>query len=80
MTDTYRMTGRELIGRWKVAGPALDAQRRSELSTLSDEDARRATLDLFALWRPSAIDEFGAELVEQQRVFRLQRVGSVSHP
>jgi len=80
MTDTYRMTGRELIGRWKVAGPALEAQRWAELSRLSDEDARRATLDLFALWRPSAIDEFGAELVEQQRVFRLQRVGSVSHP
>ncbi len=80
MTDTFRMTGRELIGRWKVAGPALEAQRWSELSRLTDEDARRATLDLFALWRPSAIDEFGAELVEQQRVFRLQRVGSVSHP
>ncbi len=80
MTDTYRMTGRELIGRWKVAGPALEAQRWAELSRLTDEDARRATLDLFALWRPSAIDEFGAELVEQQRVFRLQRVGSVSHP
>ena len=80
MTDTYRMTGRELIGRWKVAGPALEAQRWAELSRLTDEDARRATLDLFALWRPSAIDEFGAELVEQQRVFRLQRVGRVPHP
>ena len=80
MTDTYRMTGRELIARWKVAGPALEAQRWAELSRLTDEDARRATLDLFALWRPSASDEFGAELVEQQRVFRLQRVGSGSHP
>jgi hypothetical protein len=80
MTDPYRMTGRELIERWKAAGPALEAQRWAELSRLTDEDARRATLDLFAFWRPSAVDEFGAELVEQQRVFRPRRVGSVSHP
>lgn len=80
MTDTFRMTGRELIGRWKVAGPALEAQRWAELSRLTDEDARRATLDLFALWRPSAVDDCGAELVEQQRVFRLQRAGSARQP
>ena len=80
MTDTYRMTGRELIARWKAAGPALDAQRRSELSALSDEDARRATLDLFALWRPPAVDDYGAELVGQQVVFRLQRAGSARQP
>ena len=80
MTDTYRASGRELIERWKAAGPALEAQRWAELFRLTDEDARRATLDLFALWRPSALDDFGAELVEQQRVFRLQRVGSTLRP
>jgi hypothetical protein len=80
MTDTYRESGRELIDRWKTAGPAVDAQRWAELSRLTDEDARRATVDLFALWRPPARDDFGAELVEQQRVFRLRRVGSTAPP
>jgi hypothetical protein len=80
MTDTDRAGGRELILRWKAAGPALEAQRWAELSTLTDEDARRATLDLFALWRPTALDEFGAELVEQQRVFHLRRAGGTPHP
>jgi hypothetical protein len=71
MTYTYSESGRELIERWRAAGPELEAQRWAELSRLTDEDARRATVDLFALWRPSAVDDFGAELVEQQRVFRL---------
>lgn len=69
MAGTRRESDNEFIGRWKAAGPALDAQRLDELSRLTDDDARRITLDLFALWRPSVIDEFGEELVRQQRVF-----------
>lgn len=80
MNDTNRASGCELIERWKAAGPALEAQRWAELSQLTDEDARRATVDLFALWRPSSVDDSGAELVEQQRVFRLQRAGSTARP
>jgi hypothetical protein len=74
MTDTNRETGLQLIERWRAAGPVLEEQRWLELSRLTDEEARRATLDLFALWCPSPVDEFGAELVEQQRVFRLRPI------
>lgn len=64
---------RRFVDRWRVAGPALEDQRLDELSRLTDDEARRMTLDLFRLWRLSDHDDFGAELVEQQRVFGLLR-------
>ena len=71
MDDSTKQDLKRFVDRWRVAGPALEAHRLQELSRLNDEQARCATLDLFNLWRPAAYDEFGAELVEQQRVFRL---------
>jgi hypothetical protein len=71
MDDTTRRDLRRFVDRWRQAGPALEAQRLDELSQLSDEQARRVTLDLFGLWRKTEHDDFGAGLVEQQRLFRL---------
>jgi len=36
---------------------------------MTEDEARRITLDLFALWRPSTHDDMGEELVTQQRWF-----------
>ncbi len=71
MDDSKRQDLRRFVDQWRLAGPALEDQRLDEVSALSDEQARRITLDLFALWRPAGHDPSGAELVEQQRVFRL---------
>ncbi len=60
---------KEFVERWRHAGPALEEQRCRELQELDDEAARRMTLDLFDLWRPSEFDDLGAGLVEQQKVF-----------
>jgi hypothetical protein len=61
----------EYVGRWRLAAPALEAQRLSELGRLDDESAMVMTRDLFSMWRRLASDDFGAELVAQQRVFQL---------
>ncbi|MBI4516189.1 MAG: hypothetical protein HY699_10295 [Deltaproteobacteria bacterium] len=47
----------------------LEEERYAALQDLDDETARRITLDLFKLWRPREVDDFGAGLVEQQKVF-----------
>ena len=73
MDDPTRQGLRQFVDKWRLAGPALANLRLEELAHLTDEQARSATLDLFRLWRPTAQDDFGAELVEQQRVFGLWR-------
>ncbi len=60
---------REFVERWARAGPALEARKSLELRMLDDETARQMTLDLFALWCPSEIEEMGEGLVEAQKVF-----------
>jgi hypothetical protein len=60
---------REFVDRWKVAGPELKRIRLAKLESLTDEEARRIFLDLFAHWKPSTRDRLGEELVAQQRVF-----------
>lgn len=61
---------REFVHRWEKAGPALEEQWVRELGELDEETARRMTLDLFELWRPSESDEMGGGLVEAARVSR----------
>ena len=80
MDDQTKRELTEYVDRWRLAAPALDEQRLSELGCLDDETARLMTLDLFSMWRPSECDEFGAELVEQQRVFQLWRQRQRTHP
>jgi hypothetical protein len=60
---------REFVRRWAEVGPLLEEERYAALQDLDDETARRITLDLFKLWRPREIDDFGAGLVGQQKVF-----------
>jgi hypothetical protein len=73
MDEIARDDVKQLVERWRLAAPALEAQRLDELAALTDEQAKQMTSDLFSLWRPAATDDFGAELVEHQRVFRLWR-------
>jgi hypothetical protein len=70
MDEQTKRELRRYLERWRLAAPALEDQHISELMRLDDETARVMTLDLLSLWRPSDQDDFGAELVEQQRVFR----------
>jgi hypothetical protein len=71
----------DFVERWTRAGPALEEQRYRALQGLDDEAARRMTLDLFALWRPSGSDEMGAGLVEAQQAFgKLARLEAEKQP
>jgi len=70
MDEQTKRELRQYVERWHLAAPALEDQHLSELVRLDDETARVMTLDLLSLWRPTEHDDFGAELMEQQRVFR----------
>jgi len=70
MDEQTKREFRQYVERWRLAAPALEDQHISELVRLDDETAWVTTLDLFTLWRPLEQDDFGAELVEQRRVFR----------
>jgi hypothetical protein len=67
--DDVRAGLKRWIDTWRVTGPLLEQERAERLARMTDEEARELTRDLFALWRPSALDDMGAELVTQQRWF-----------
>lgn len=61
---------REWVHRWADTGKELEAIRRRELETLTDEQAREAALDLLTM--PLPVDmppRLESGLVEQQRWF-----------
>jgi len=61
---------REWVKRWARTGKALEAIRRRELETMSDEQAREAALDLLTMPLPADLPpRLGSGLVEQQRWF-----------
>jgi hypothetical protein len=80
MDEQTRRELKDYVERWRLAAPALDDQHASELGRLDDETARAMTLDLLSLWRPQEHDDFGAELVEQQRVFQSWQRRRGGHP
>jgi hypothetical protein len=58
---------------WRQTGPVLEAIRLREIAALGDEQARRQTLALLALWKPG-FNRPDSGLVQQQEGFRkLQR-------
>jgi hypothetical protein len=57
------------LDNWRVVGPLLEQERAERLAAMTDEEAQELTRDLLALWRPSELDDMGAELVAQQRLF-----------
>lgn len=66
---------REWLEQWQAATPALAAQRRSELRSLSPEKALAAAEAVLALAAPgriSASRRRHSGLVEQQRLFHPQ--------
>jgi len=65
-------TQREWLRQWRDAGPALAAQRREELSHLSDERALAASEALLSLVTTVALSpgrRRRSGLVEQQALF-----------
>ncbi|MCI0418657.1 MAG: hypothetical protein L0387_01690 [Acidobacteria bacterium] len=54
---------------WLETGPLLDAMRSREVAALTEEEARRQTLTLLALWRPG-FNQPMSGLVAQQAGFR----------
>lgn len=66
---------RKWVNTWAVAGKELEALKRRELETMTDDDVRDHVRALFTGWYPPA-HSIGGEsgLVEQQRWFvRLHR-------
>ncbi len=64
--DDVRAGLKRWLDTWKVTGPLLEQERADRLSRMTDQEAQQQTRDLFALWRPSVLDDLGAELVTQQ--------------
>ena len=61
---------REWVHRWADTGKGLEAIRRRELETLTDEQAREAALDLLTMPLPVDLPPcLESGLVEQQRWF-----------
>ena len=67
--DDVRAGLKQWIDTWRVTGPLLEQERADRISRMTDEEAQQQTRDLFALWRPSVLDDMGAELVTQQGWF-----------
>lgn len=57
------------IEAWRVAGEFLQEERWARLRAMTDEDTRRAVVDLLSLPYPELPDR-GSGLVEQQKAFR----------
>ena len=67
--DDVRAGMKRWLDTWRVTGPLLEQERAERLAAMTDEEAHHLTRDLLALWRPSELDDMGAELVTQQRWF-----------
>ena len=64
---------RQWVDRWKRVGPLLEAERWARLHATSEDDLRRQSLDLLALWQPGVAGDDGEAIVLQQRTFALLR-------
>ncbi len=61
---------RKWVETWKLAGEELAEIERRELEQMSDEEAKRAAVDMLTFpLRHEARDPEGSGLVEQQRWF-----------
>ena len=72
-TAEARAEMRQWVDHWKVVGPILEAERWARLLATSEDDLRRQSLDLLALWQPGVAGDDGEGIVLQQRVFALLR-------
>ena len=60
------------VESWRAASRFLDEERRARLRAMTDEDVRRAAVEVLTL--PLAgLPERGSGLVEQQRLFQRLR-------
>lgn len=80
MDERTRQELGDYLSRWRTAEPALAEHRATELAVLSDDAARAPTLDLFRWWQPPVVDDEGAELVAQQRMFTFWRLRQGAAP
>ena len=61
---------RKLVRIWNEAGPELEAIKRRELETMTDEQAREAALDMLTFPLPADLpSRLDSGLVEQQYWF-----------
>lgn len=72
-TDEERALTRRWLEHWKVAGPALEAERWRRVAALTDDEAWRETQDLLLMWEPAMEGDNGEELLLHQRVFARMR-------
>ena len=68
MEEAEKQAILQTIEAWRIAAPLLEAERRSRLRAMTDEDTRNAALDVLSLPIPD-LPERGSGLVEQQRLF-----------
>jgi hypothetical protein len=66
MTDDQM---RALAKNWDHAGPALEAIKRRELESMTDEQVRAAALDMLSFPLPADLPPRLSGLVEQQYWF-----------
>jgi hypothetical protein len=62
------------LDHWKVAGPALEADRWARLQSATEATLQQQAWDLLSLWQPGVAADDGEGIRLQQRVFaRLDR-------
>jgi hypothetical protein len=64
---------RELVQRWRDAGPELEKFRREELRKLTDDDVRAQIHALLEIGTLVPCVRRSSGLVEQQRIFQKAR-------
>ena len=68
-----RAQAKRWLDNWKRVGPILEAERLARLASMTDEEARRASLLVLELWQPGWHGGDGEELLIHQRVFARAR-------
>lgn len=72
LDELERTQMRQWLANWQAAAPLLDQERAERIRALSDADAARIALDLWALARPDGGDD-GEGLLPMTRA--LQNLG-----
>jgi hypothetical protein len=69
LDDSEREQMRRWLENWARVGPILEAERRTRVAGLTDDQAWEESQALFQSWQPDMVGDTGEGLQLQQDVF-----------